>query len=323
MTSAARTTFGPFFIGVFLDIACMGILSGQVFLYYSSYKQDRVWLKAVVVVLFMLEIADTTFDTLAAYEPLIIHFDPLFNGIIAAIVQAFYAWRIRKLTHNTWVAALIFMISLASLAGSVATFVSMTRTPAFDTFRQFETVVILWLVCGAVADILITMVSVWHLRSKKTGMSVTDNIINRITRMSLETGLLTSVWALTDLILFLVVPQSIHLTLNLTLSKLYTISLLSSLISRQALHRDASNGPRSGSNGSGGLRARGVAFLRREPSTRSAPEIFVDVESHERVDNFEYGKDHIYGLGGETAKGLSKTDLSSARTRDSSKSSRT
>ncbi|KAH9912353.1 uncharacterized protein BXZ73DRAFT_107485 [Epithele typhae] len=46
---------------------------------------------------------------------------------------------------------------------------------------------------------------------RKTGMDFTDTLINKITRVTIETGLLTSMWPSMDLIVYLVVPTSLHL----------------------------------------------------------------------------------------------------------------
>ncbi|KAJ8075639.1 hypothetical protein PM082_021269 [Marasmius tenuissimus] len=74
-------------------------------------------------------------------------------------------------------------------------------------------------------------------------------LVDRIIRSTIQTGALTSVCAIIDLILFLVNPTALHLTFNFALAKLYTNALMSSLNSRRGWRY--ANGPSSNSNSRG------------------------------------------------------------------------
>ncbi|KAK0464496.1 uncharacterized protein EV420DRAFT_1516690 [Desarmillaria tabescens] len=158
--------------------------------------------------------------------------DPALTGIIAAMVQAFFAWRVRVLTNNHWFVVTIILAALAGGSGGVATAVEVGFQPRFTLFRNFKSVVILWLAADCFADILITVIMVWHLRKHKTGFRASDELVDRLIRLTMQTGLVTSVCALLDLIFYLVDPTGTHLIFNFPLSKLYTNSMMSSLNSR-------------------------------------------------------------------------------------------
>ncbi|KAJ7634780.1 hypothetical protein FB45DRAFT_1056764 [Roridomyces roridus] len=191
--------------------------------------------------------------------------DPLMTAAIASSVQLFYAWRVKALTGSYLLAMLVVTFAVAGfgtssslvhhgiqplflqLEASVSdncvlknsldilfegTCIEVLRLPYFVEFRRFKSVVILWLVSECLADVLITIILIFHLNSNKTGMDGSDMLINRIIRVTIQTGMATTVCALIDLVLYLTIPVAWHLVFNVFLAKLYTNSLLSSLNSR-------------------------------------------------------------------------------------------
>ncbi|KAJ7037853.1 hypothetical protein C8F04DRAFT_952067, partial [Mycena alexandri] len=66
----------------------------------------------------------------------------------------------------------------------------------------------------------------------KTGMEDSNIFLDRIVRLTVQTGLATALCLTIDLILFLTDPIGLHLVFNNPLCKLYTNSLLSSLNAR-------------------------------------------------------------------------------------------
>ncbi|OBZ68710.1 hypothetical protein A0H81_11139 [Grifola frondosa] len=161
--------------------------------------------------------------------------------------------------------------------------------PEFVHFRNFEVIVIIWLACSAVADSVITIALVWHLRRHKTGFSVTDDVVNRIIRLTVHTGLVTALCATIDLVLFLAMPAGLHLIFNLPLSKLYTNSLMSTLNSRAILKYGASDN----TSGSNQMRAEKGLNMRADQGNgriSGGQQVFIDVESHEMVDTMDTKK---------------------------------
>ncbi|KAF8288397.1 hypothetical protein DL93DRAFT_2044490, partial [Clavulina sp. PMI_390] len=109
----------------------------------------------------------------------------------------------------------------------------------FDKFQSFQSVVIVWLTTSAATDILIAIILVVQLSRRRNGIADTEDLITRLVRFTIQTGLVTSLWAITDLIVFLTLvssfitfhsfyPISRHLIFNLALSKLYSGACLSS-----------------------------------------------------------------------------------------------
>jgi len=93
--------------------------------------------------------------------------------------------------------------------------------------------VITWLAASAATDIIITASLVHSLLRKRTGYAASDDIINRIIRLSVQTGLITAVSATMDMALFLLLKgKTWNFIWDLALSKLYSNTLLSTLNAR-------------------------------------------------------------------------------------------
>ncbi|KAK7443792.1 hypothetical protein VKT23_015573 [Stygiomarasmius scandens] len=93
----------------------------------------------------------------------------------------------------------------------------------------------LWLAASAACDVVISVSLVWFLvKYKRESLSVTDSVATKIMLLVIQTGVITSVAAIVDVITFKVIQKSatIQFIWDFSLSKLYTNSLLSMLNAR-------------------------------------------------------------------------------------------
>ncbi|KAK0439258.1 uncharacterized protein EV420DRAFT_1584566 [Desarmillaria tabescens] len=191
------------------------------YMYLNAYRKDRLWMKIFIVVLFIANVANTVFLCQFLYTSLILNFgndaylaradwvfatDPALTGIIAGMVQLFFAWRVKVLTNNLWLVTVVAACALAGTGAAIATSFEVGRTPEFVEFRNFKVVVIIWLAAECLSDILISGILVWQLKRRKTGFQSTDELVDRIIRLTVQTGLITSICAIIDLALFLSDP---------------------------------------------------------------------------------------------------------------------
>ncbi|KAF8305246.1 hypothetical protein DL93DRAFT_2172687 [Clavulina sp. PMI_390] len=248
MRHIARDFVGPLVIGSILNILFFGVLLIQTSNYYRQAKDDPRWLKTVVGVLIAIETFNSMFAAYIAYDYTVSNFGniehvtrtnfsfgPLVMSSVISdfIVQAFFAERVRRVTRQTWWAAFIIICAIVSALAGIATAVAGTwLVPQFSEFHKFRVAAIVWLVLGPVADIAISYVLVYHLRTLHTGYAGTDGILARITRTVIQTGLITVVWAIIVLILFLSIDTSFHFIFTISIAKIYANSMLSSLNAR-------------------------------------------------------------------------------------------
>ncbi|KAJ7086309.1 hypothetical protein C8R43DRAFT_1244922 [Mycena crocata] len=285
--------FGPMLIGVLLNTMGYGVILVQMLMYYDRYKPDPKGFRYLVLYLLIVETVNVVFDVGLIYEPLIVRygntmctFSPPFLNLLSSDVattkslqisplllkpdaavtvaistptQLFVAWRLKTLTESYLFSIPITILSLISFAGGISVTVNVSLHPEYAAFSNFEPFVITWLASTAACDVLLSAALIYSLytrKNKDTSSRRLKNYIDRIIRLTLQTGSITAVAALLDLLVFLFTPVSapsdVHrsnehgfknTTLNFIwdfpLSKLYTIALLSSLNARPRRDQEA------------------------------------------------------------------------------------
>ncbi|KAF8504075.1 hypothetical protein JB92DRAFT_3145754 [Gautieria morchelliformis] len=240
--------FGPMLVGTFFSTILYGVVFGQAFIYYQTYKRDATWIRYFILYLVICETLATGFDIGMMYEPLVLRYathrattilpimlvaDPIMTVFISTPVQLFIGWRIKTLTGSRLLPAIIGAFALSALVGGISTTIAAAIFHEFVKVHQYDGAVITWLASSAAADICITGCLVWSLHKRRTGYSATDDLLNKLIRLTLQTGAITAISATLDVVLFLAVPgTTLNFIFNFSLSKLYTNSLLSTLNAR-------------------------------------------------------------------------------------------
>jgi len=276
-------------IGVFFNMILYGVLIGQVLTYYQQYGRDAAWMRYFVGFLFFLETCNTGFDMAFMYQPLILQYgekpnffptffvtEPLLVVLVSTPIQLFFAWRIKSLTKSYWVPVIIAVLSLGALTGGVWTAVMIRVVKTFANKPKLHNSALLWFLASCVADILITISLVLSLTRRKTGFSGTDSVIDKIIRMTIQTGMLTAVFSILDVVCFMVLPHAaINFVWDLALSKLYTNCLMSTLNARQTLNNVSASG-----GVSGGQRNASHMVNPTSPSGRRHQESYLEQTRH-------------------------------------------
>ncbi|KZT05784.1 uncharacterized protein LAESUDRAFT_813307 [Laetiporus sulphureus 93-53] len=246
-----------------------GVMVTQTFYYYSNYARDSKWLKYYVGILFLADTMNTIFNMWFIYNVLVNQFGslkgvalanwlfetgkfprmfrPIFRsnlktpaeeamaGIIGLQVQLFYAWRIRQLTGKKWLVGLIVTLSVIGCLMALGTAIGIAFRPEITQLDRYKQFVSTWLAAAACADITISVSLIYYLHTRRTGLPRTDTLITRLIQLTMSYGLLTSSFALIDIIAFFADSGGLHLAFNYTLCKLYSNSMMSSLNSRDIL----------------------------------------------------------------------------------------
>ncbi|KAI0036513.1 hypothetical protein K488DRAFT_40942 [Vararia minispora EC-137] len=305
--SASRLlSHGPILIGTILNTVLYGISIAQTSsdrCPLSTYHRDKLWMKLIVLLVFVADTMNAVFDVEYTYNSLINHYnDPAAiqkanwalvdhrspQSIVGTIVQLFFSWRVKVLTGSNIAVACLVVGSIISCLGGIATSIAIGIVPMWQEFQRFEIPVIIWLTISALVDSTITIIMVWHLRRHKRGFKVSDDILDKLIRLTVQTGMITSLWAIVDLVVFLAIPTGLHLIFNFPLGKLYSNSLLSSLNSRAGWKYNSNSEDISSMGGQLSRRPDMVTF----GSVPIRPEVYIDVESHEmaHVDDKTDGK---------------------------------
>ncbi|KAF5374154.1 hypothetical protein D9615_008808 [Tricholomella constricta] len=240
--------FGPMLIGVFLNTILFGICIVQTFIYYQTYTRDAKWIRYFVLYLFILEILNTAFDIAMIYEPLVLRFgteralktmpimlsaDPIVTTLVSTSVEIFIAWRINMISGSKAVPGIICFLAFSAFVGAVGTTIWIPLLVDFARIQELRPTVITWLTSSALADGLIALSLSWSLYQRKTGFRYTDRKINRIIRLTVQTGAITAIFAILHVTCFCLLKNiTLNFVWDFALSKLYTNSLLSTLNAR-------------------------------------------------------------------------------------------
>ncbi|KAJ7463615.1 hypothetical protein FB451DRAFT_1265042 [Mycena latifolia] len=240
MASPLDSTYGIWLIAFFLQTILYGMGILQAYLYFFWYSKDSVLVK-------------TTLSTLcgATYHYLIDGFGDfaqllqvhwldltqlLATYLSAFVVQIYFAHSIYALHKNDKILPLaIVASSLAALAGGVG---KDSRIPSFADIDQTKTTTIINCVASVLCDSLVTLGLCWRLHTSRTGIQATNNLLNYLIIFAINRGMLTSITAILQIILFFARPNTFYFFAMIWLnSKLYMNSMLATLNTREHAKR--------------------------------------------------------------------------------------
>ncbi|KAJ3935872.1 MAG: hypothetical protein NXY57DRAFT_988132 [Lentinula lateritia] len=243
--------FGPMLIGVYFNMILFGVLLNQMHFYFQNYKADALWIKCLVAYLFVVETANTVFDMVIMYQPLITEYgtekavanfptlfmtEPIVVVLVSMPIQCFFAWRISKITKSYIIPGFIVVLALTSATGGFITGIKVAILKLFIKKPELHWSALLWFLPSCVADIIITITLVRSLSKRKTGFGATNTMIDKLIKMTVQTGMITAICAIGDVACFMALPHTaINFTWDLALAKLYTNCLMSTLNARSAL----------------------------------------------------------------------------------------
>ncbi|KAF7312910.1 hypothetical protein MKEN_00975400 [Mycena kentingensis (nom. inval.)] len=246
---------GPMLVGALLNTILFGVMCGQMFTYFQRFPNDLPWIRLFIIYLLLVEIAVVVVEAGIIYEPMVLNFglakalekhprpevafgnvvlpaDPILITLVSTPIQVFTAWRIRVVTTSHILPIAICVLSAVSFGAGIFLTVMVATQPAFRAFHSFSTETTVWLVSSAVCDVLIAGGMAHALVTRKTGFTEVDGHINRIVRMSIETGSATAIAAIIDVVLASTLRGTANFIVEFPLSTLYTCSLLAMLNSR-------------------------------------------------------------------------------------------
>ncbi|KAI5123169.1 hypothetical protein M0805_000870 [Coniferiporia weirii] len=259
-------TMGALFIGIVLwGMGCV-----QMYYYYNRYTEDDWRIKLLVFTVWLFDTTHQGLITHTAYTYLVTEYgnpvflgnivitlliEVLFSALVVLLVQMFFVLRVWKLSHkNIWITVILLLLVAAEFILSI---VYTVKAVGLQTFARLTSIVNLSRsinIFGAAGDVAIAITLIYLLHSSRTGFRSSDSIINRLIMFSLNTGLLTGLDALMSLITITVLPDTfVYILFYVTVSRLYTNSLLATLNGRKGLRSggfgDDSTAETSVSNG--------------------------------------------------------------------------
>ncbi|VDC04861.1 unnamed protein product [Peniophora sp. CBMAI 1063] len=276
-----KTIVGPLFVGNILNWLLLGSLAVQLYIYLNTKQrqQDPIWIQSLVYGVFVLDLVQTVTGTHACWfyaieswgnTAVIINVIPwsaptipIFDGLIALLVQSFYAWRIWTLTRVQWIRLPVVLIVLVALmqcaAGWASSITVYVSSGSVSSLPVIQSSIDVWLAGSFANDMIIAacMIGLLYQARTQSPWAQSQSLYDRLIANTVQTGLLTAVVAGVDLFLWEhYKTQNFHLATAYILGKLYSNSFLSTLNGRvfrshrsESRHETLSGSGASGNSG--------------------------------------------------------------------------
>ncbi|WVF66800.1 hypothetical protein IAT40_001542 [Kwoniella sp. CBS 6097] len=256
---------GPMMIGFITDMVLCGVMTKQLMTWLAFALEDRWLIKIIVGWCAVFGAIGSIFNLAFMHHTFVYHFGRYTEmadsswaswlGIIAPLtssaVQIFYCDRAYKLSgKNKFLGGIILAFIITSLIGGVGSKVTSASLADASLAGKATIFIYLYTAGAMAADFTITTSIIWCLSHSKTGFVQTDQIVNKLLRISAETQLPPTLMAISFLIIFAYKttkaaqhPEQfiIDVTSNLTgffmmvMPKTYVVGFLAVLNSRMSL----------------------------------------------------------------------------------------
>ncbi|KAL0569687.1 hypothetical protein V5O48_012274 [Marasmius crinis-equi] len=233
----------PLFLGYIISFLLQGVLIVQVFAYFLAFKTDRKYIKLAVWFVFVLECVSTIVSTVAAIKSLALEgrlsdltIDTLFRslflicGLVVLVVHTFYCYRIHILGARVAVPIVVFTLSMGQCVLVIITGFGVQETLVYVSH-------VAWLVLTAASDcsIAITLILLLTRASRNLPTAAAKTRVQRAMMICVETGSITGLAALLQLVLYISLGGLGYIVLFFILSKLYSNCMMATLNARLAL----------------------------------------------------------------------------------------
>ncbi|KAI0788234.1 hypothetical protein C8Q74DRAFT_668293 [Fomes fomentarius] len=235
-------TFGAILIGTFIGLVLYGMVIHQTYRYSVLYREDGVWLKSLVAIIFILETFHIVSSTHICYFYLVKHYDDpkrlltgawsinsltATSGVVIMLSQSFFARRVYLLGRYR----VVVYLSVACLLGELGFFAAATAKafilPVLSEFQHCTWLISTGAAMAQVADVLLTTTLMIMLRKSRTGVKRMDTVIDALMLYAVNTGMLTSIVNSLTFIFSLLLPKDlIYGAMGIVATKLYANSLL-------------------------------------------------------------------------------------------------
>jgi len=236
-------------LGHLLQWGLFGALSVQVYIYYLMFPNDPPQRKVLVYAVYTIELVQAillarmasvefaagfgnyeALDTIGLLSLAV----PILGSIVTAVVQIFYAYRIRLFSENYLIPSVVVLCALIQLAGGLAVGVIGFQKSFFSQLKVRETLIAsgLWNGSSAVCDVIIASSMTYYLSywQKKLVLQQTQRMVQRLSRLIIETGTLTAVIAIINLIMYQIPDVTYYQTTSAVLGKIYSNAMMMNLV---------------------------------------------------------------------------------------------
>ncbi|CAK5270628.1 unnamed protein product [Mycena citricolor] len=264
----------------------------QIYQYFQKYPKDNLFNKGSVIFALCSDLT-TVFACLSVnYLYLVTHWGSndylltqpwciavyvVSTAISSAITQTWLSRMVYNLTKQWIWLPIIWLFIVGGLTGAAATGGLLVIDASYAARAGLIKWVTLWLAGCVVADTVITVVLVAKFRTMKSTFQDTKSLLRRLSLEAVRNGSITTVMTIITLVIFTQQPgENSAVMIEMTIGRVYTLSMLSNLNNRSMLTGDSQL---SGSRKAGGNNTH------HDHQTPTMLRIRQDVETHYQIDS--------------------------------------
>ncbi|KAI0692148.1 hypothetical protein BC835DRAFT_1416727 [Cytidiella melzeri] len=249
-------TLGPLLAGILFNTFLYGLVVYQFATYYKTKFNDPPAIKCMIFFLFSLDTVHSIAVMWMLWQYCVAGYGepstlavvlwpytltPIATGLASMVTQIFLGWRIYRFSHSKALFALVLALSVSSCICGFICGIRAWIIKISANLSVLTGIVTVWLVLQVVADTFVTGTLGFLLARFRTGSQRTDTVINRLIRGAVQTGLFAVLFALGDLIAFVKWPgTNFYGMFAIPIGRIYTITLLDTLLTRQELRQQLS-----------------------------------------------------------------------------------
>ncbi|KAG1735934.1 uncharacterized protein EDB91DRAFT_1250266 [Suillus paluster] len=222
-----NNTLGTLQVGGSIMVFLFGIETLQTYYYFKRYPNDRLWLKLLVVWIWMEEIGHTvsvlsgmyllTVTEFGQHDALAVTTMPIgyawsivFSGSVGFIVEAFFAHRLYVLSKQLYLPVTAWGLASFRLAGSMVASSKVFGNISLEVFsREWRGLITACFAAGAGADIIVAGGQCYYIyREKRIAIGRTLKLLDRLLAYTVETGLVLSMSAVVILVVWATTSHS-------------------------------------------------------------------------------------------------------------------
>jgi len=227
----------------------------QTYLYFRNYPKDPKYIKLLVFGLWILDTLQLTLCATAMYWYLITNYNKPTalehltwsmelqtdcNGVIALLVECFFARRVWIMSSNKYLVSLIVMLAAVHFGLGIVFTVYSFQMNTIQGFNHLIWVTSAGIGSATAADLLIAGALCFYLHKSRTGFKKTDSLISVLIVYTVSTGLITSIIGIAIVVTFAMMPNEyVWLALFWIDGKCYVNSCLAALNCRESLRERA------------------------------------------------------------------------------------
>lgn len=250
-------TLGTLLVGTLFNTYLFGIVSYQFAVYYRTKFNDRLHIKCMVLCLFIIDmvhsvgaiymvwvyaVTDFGHPLALGYELWPFPFTPIGTAAAALITHLLLGDRIWRLTGNTPLYIGIIVMAVITFCLGVGSGTWAWIIQVIAELPRIDSIVTAWLSMQVILDTVLTVILSFTLFRARTGCPSSDTVVWRLIRGTLQTGLFASIFALGELICFLLLPTSyLYAMLAIPIGRIYSNTLLDTLLVRESLRMQLSS----------------------------------------------------------------------------------